>query len=98
MTADEIVTDIRAVLEEERSAVRRLDAQGVVRTTATKATLFARLQDTAKTGSPEDKQAIARALKTLREDLRYNLILLAHARDTLREVVEITRPRIEAKL
>lgn len=99
MTAEELLRTMRAALAEEREGIRRLDADAVARATAAKESVLAQLQN----AKPEDRAALHGALAELKVELRRNLILLAHARDFLREAVELcSRPggrvRLQAKL
>jgi hypothetical protein len=99
MTADELLRTMRAALSEERDAIRRLDADGVARATAAKERVLKDLQS----ALPTDKDPLMSALRELKVELRQNLVLLAHARDAIREAIELcappkARPRLSAKL
>lgn len=95
MTADELLTQMRGALESERSAIRRLDAKAVIDASVTKEKILQAVQD----APPADRPALVSALGELKTELRRNLVLLAHARDYLREAVELLdRGRLEAKL
>lgn len=99
MTADELLLTMRAALAEERDAIRRLDAGGVARATSAKERVLKDL----KNAPPEDKGALMAALGELKVELRRNLVLLAHARDSIRDAIELcapvnARPRLQAKL
>lgn len=88
MTPDSLLEDLRAVLATERDAIRRLDSSAIVAAQETKEALLARVVD----ASDDDKPALCMALGTLREDLKRNLVLLAHARDFVREAIDNGRP------
>ena len=95
MNAEQLVTDMRAALAAERDAIRRLDVQAVNEAAATKEKLLGTLKD----APASDRAALVAALGELKMDLRRNLVLLAHARDYLRETVELFgKGRLDAKL
>ncbi len=98
MTADELLQSMRSALEDERAAIRRLDAQAVTQASVRKERILERVRDAPASERP---QMIA-ALKELKTELRRNLVLLAHARDCLRQAIEYCGPtgrgRLEAKL
>lgn len=85
MDATSLVTELRALLESEREAIRRLDAARVEEI----ATEKQRLVDAIATVQPEPLIA---ALRELVHDLRRNAVLLAHARDCLRDVIAAAAP------
>jgi len=95
MTADELVATMRAALESERDAIRHLDADAVNAAAAAKEKVLDALKD----APASERPALVAALGELRGELRRNLVLLAHARDYLRETAELFgRGRLEAKL
>ena len=89
--ADNWLTRIRAVLAAERMAIRTLDAKTVEEAAQVKADLLAELTGTKTTD--EDKKALHEALAQVREELKRNLVLLAHARDTVREAINRAQPK-----
>ncbi|MBX3258132.1 MAG: hypothetical protein KIS78_12240 [Labilithrix sp.] len=98
MTADELLSAMRAALEAEREAIRRLDGDAVTQAAAVKEEILRGVH-----GAPAaERPALVAALKELKIELRRNLLLLAHARDYLREAIELCHPtgrgRLEAKL
>ncbi|MBX3196720.1 MAG: hypothetical protein KF850_24380 [Labilithrix sp.] len=98
MTADELLSTMRAALEAEREAIRRLDGAAVTEAAAAKEKILLGVH-----GAPaSERPALVAALKELKIELRRNLLLLAHARDYVREAIELCHPsgrgRLEAKL
>jgi hypothetical protein len=83
MTTDEALTALEQLLRDERRAVVRLDAVCVERIAEEKQALMAALRDA---NPPLDRKGRAR-LRTLRASLYENALLLAHARDCLRDVL-----------
>jgi hypothetical protein len=99
MGPDELLRTMRAALAEERDALRRLDVEGVTRATAAKERVLARMLET----PPAERPPLIAALAELKNELRQNLVLLAHARDSVRDAIEVVakkcpRPRLTAKL
>jgi hypothetical protein len=99
MTPDELLQTMREVLEQERDGIRRLDASAVTKATDRKEEIMKNLLD----APPAERAPLIAALGELRNDLRRNLVLLAHARDYLRDAVTLCkmpggRGRLEAKL
>ena len=98
MTAEEMIKTMQTILRDERDAIRRLDAAAVGRATSAKETLLKDFRAT-----PEgDRADLAAALREIKPDLQRNLILLTHARDCLRDVIDTChttrRGRLDAKL
>lgn len=99
MTPDELTRTMREVLEQERDGIRRLDVVAVTEATSRKEEIIKSLIE----APPEERAPLVAALGELRNDLRRNLVLLAHARDYLRDAVTLCkmpggRGRLEAKL
>src|SRR5512142_3093867 len=98
MTADKLVAAMRAVLEEEREAIRTLDAEAVLAASSVKEDILRRLQLT----PPAERGALREALTELKGELKRNLVLLAHARAIVRDAIATcgkpTRGRLDAKL
>lgn len=99
MTPDELIQTMREVLEQERDGIRRLDAAAVTTATERKEQIMKTLLDTPAT----ERVPLISALGELRNELRRNLVLLAHARDYFRDAVTLckspgARGRLEAKL
>jgi hypothetical protein len=87
--ATDTVASLLAVLDEERAAIRRLDATAVGAAARTKESLA----QTLTALSPADLAPIAGDMARLRAELRRNGVLLAHARACLKEVTEISAAR-----
>jgi hypothetical protein len=81
--------ELRAVLEAERDAIRRLDSERIMEASRSKEALVAIVAGAAE---PE-RTPLLHALAELRVDLKRNLVLLAHARDFVRDAVELARVR-----
>jgi hypothetical protein len=99
ITAEELLRSMRAALEEERDGIRRLDSEAVTRANGAKEKILAQMRN----APPSERAALVSALRELKGELRRNLVLLAHARDYLRDAVALCtspgkRPRLEAKL
>lgn len=82
------LAQLRKLLEDERSAIRDLDAATILGLAESKESLLARLKAQSAAG---ESGAITEGLRTLMPDLRQNLVLLAHARDCLRDALEAVR-------
>lgn len=89
MNAEELLTQMRAVLATERDAIRRLDSATVAESAKKKEALLAAVSG----ATDADKPALVQALAAVREDLKRNLVLLAHARDCVKEAITIATPR-----
>jgi hypothetical protein len=83
MSADEILAEFKIVLADERAAIRKADAKGVLLTAAKKENLAAALVDCGAWTNSE----LLDGLTKLVEELRTNGVLLAHARDILRDAI-----------
>ena len=99
MTSEELLCTMRRALADERDAIRRLDTEALTKATAVKESALKVVMD----APVAERIVLAKALAELKVDLRRNLVLLAHARDYLRDAIQIfgprgTRPRLEAKL
>lgn len=90
VTSDNWLAEMRRVLEEERNAIRRVDAKRVEEAARAKEALLAAIT----TGSPSeaDKKTMLEGLAEVREELKRNLVLLVHARDCVREAITRGRP------
>jgi hypothetical protein len=87
VSVEEIVLRLERLLEEERAAIRALDGSSIERTAREKESLANELR-----ASPRDELARqALLLRELSANLRRNAILLAHARDLLRDVLAAAR-------
>lgn len=82
MTAEQMFDRIGLLLEDERLAIRRLDGDGVRRIAEEKADLFLAIRDAVR-----EDESHAGAFRELAGALRRNAVLLAHARDCLRDVL-----------
>lgn len=100
MNAKDFHAEMRRVLAEERDAIRRLDVKGVTAAGIAKEQLL----KSAMSPPPEERKELATALHDLKGELRRNLVLLAHARDYLRDAITLCtqpksgRPRLQASL
>lgn len=100
MTAEEFLVQMRRVLTEERDAIRHLDVKSVAAAGVAKEEIL----KAAVQAATEDRKAFAAALAELKGELRRNLVLLAHARDYLRDAITLctqqkpSRPRLQASL
>jgi len=94
MQVEEIVQKLDRLLEEERAAIRALDGASLDRTAREKESLAEALR-----ASPRaDLLRQAPAVKRLSTSLRRNAVLLVHARDALRDVLEAARTRVSRKV
>lgn len=82
MPPEQALDRIEQLLDEERAALRRLDAARVDALTDEKTSLVLGLQD----GLP-GRADLAPRLRAMAAGLRRNAVLLAHARDCLRDVL-----------
>jgi hypothetical protein len=89
MSPDQLLSELRAVLANERIAIRKLDSKTVIEAALAKTVLLAEV--TKATG--EERQALLGALALVRDDLKRNLLLLAHARDCVREALACATPQ-----
>lgn len=94
MHIEEIVQRFDRLLEEERAAIRALDTSQLDRTAEEKA----KLADALRSANRDDLKREAASVKRLSMSLRRNAILLVHARDSLRDVLEAARPRMSKKV
>lgn len=101
MSPAEFLVAMKSVLADERLAIRKLDVKGVTAAGQRKEELLKSMMN-----APEgEKKALAAALMELKVELRRNLVLLAHARDYLRDAITLctqtkqaARPRLQASL
>ncbi|HZU82669.1 MAG TPA: hypothetical protein VE987_07125 [Polyangiaceae bacterium] len=84
MTADAI-GELEQLLRDEREAIRRLDGARVLAHAERKEAIVASLR-----GADLSTEDAAR-LRALAPALRHNSVLLAHARDVLRDAIAATR-------
>ncbi|MBX3220515.1 MAG: hypothetical protein KF795_08360 [Labilithrix sp.] len=98
MTAEELLRTMRDALASEREAIRRLDGRAVTEAASAKEKILAGVN----AAPASERPALLAALRELRIELRRNLLLLAHARDSLREAIELCHPtgrgRLDARL
>jgi len=80
MTEDSALSRLETVVRAEREAIGKLDSAAVLQFTEEKRALLEELTRELPRGSIERLQA-------LRRDLQHNLILLAHARDLVRDAL-----------
>lgn len=88
-SVEQTIEGLLAVLEEERRAIRRIDARAVEETARRKEALAAELGE----HTPAELAGHAKSITQLRSELRRNGILLAHARSCLQQAVELLHPR-----
>ncbi len=81
----EVLAELEQLLEDEREAIRRLDGQRVLALAGRKQALFAMLCESPQSLSHD---AVVR-LQALMPQLRRNGVLLAHARNILRDAATI---------
>jgi len=86
--ADDAIAELEQLLREERDAIRRLDGARVLAYAQRKEAIVARLRGGAGSLGPD---AMAR-FRALAPALRHNGVLLAHARDVLRDALCAARP------
>ena len=84
---ERILAELEQVVGEEREAIRRLDGSRVLEFATRKQALVAELCQHRATMSPE----CVKRLRLLVPRLRQNGILLAHARNVLRDAVAVMR-------
>jgi flagellar biosynthesis/type III secretory pathway chaperone len=85
LTADTIFDRFETLLDEERVALRVLDGQRVSAIADEKTELIEQLQQTDVT----ERADLTPRLRDLSASLRRNAVLLAHARDCLRDVLSV---------
>ena len=83
MSADEILAEFKVVLAEERAAIRKANAKAVLEAATKKEQLAA---DLVACGA-WTKSELLDGLSALVDELRNNGVLLAHARDCLRDAI-----------
>ena len=85
------LTELEQLLREEREAIRRLDGAAVLVFAERKEAIMRGLQKNgAASLSPDD----AARLRSLTPMLRHNSVLLAHARDVLRDALVAVRAQV----
>jgi len=82
------IGQLRALLHEERDAIRRLDSASILAAAERKQSLLADLQAHIAAGLGA---IVVDALRELMPLLRQNLVLLAHARDCVRDAIDASR-------
>lgn len=75
MTKDLLLETLRAILIEERDAIRRLDSDGMDRASDAKESVLGELHSVPH----EDRGPLIEALAELQPELRHNMILFTHA-------------------
>ena len=101
MSSQEFLAAMKVVLAEERQALRRLDAHAVTQASARKEELLKSVMNL----PASERESLVAALAEVKVELRRNLVLLAHARDYLRDAIALcthikpaARPRLQASL
>ena len=100
MSPEGFLVQMRTALQDERDAIRRLDVKAVTAAGIAKEQILKSVMD----APAEHRKALAGALFELKGELRRNLVLLAHARDYLRDALTLCthqkpgRPRLQASL
>jgi hypothetical protein len=84
-----VLDELEALLTEEREAIRRLDGDRVLQYSGRKKELVSTLQARRAEVTPD----AARRFRALASSLRHNGILLAHARNVLRDSVAVLARR-----
>lgn len=88
---DEVARLLRSLLDAERAAIRTRSSEAILKTAEQKEALLQTLQRHAAAGQGP---AVRDALRELVPALRQNLVLLAHARDCLRDAIEAVRGEV----
>lgn len=88
---DEAVRLLRSTLDAERAAIRTRSSEAILKTAEQKEALLDALKRHAAAGQGP---AVRDALRELVPALRQNLVLLAHARDCLRDAIEAVRGEV----
>lgn len=83
MTAGELVQAMRALLSAERKAIRRLDSAAVEQSSQAKEALLAEVLR----ADPSERAPLLEGLALVHAELTRNLVLLAHARDCMRDAI-----------
>jgi hypothetical protein len=86
VTAD--ILRLRELIDHERKVIRTRDSAAILQTAEQKEAILASLKRHAEGGHG---QAVKDGLRDLVPALRQNLVLLAHARDCLRDAIESVR-------
>jgi hypothetical protein len=94
MMSEDAITELDQLLRDERQAIRRLDGASVLSYAERKEALVASLRNGGAGLSPEN----ATRLRALAPALRHNSVLLAHARDVLRDAIAATRAEVGAPM
>jgi hypothetical protein len=81
--SNDAITELEQLLRDEREAIRQLDSARVLSYAERKEALVGSLKQGGKTLSEEN----ATRLRALAPALRHNSVLLAHARDVLRDAL-----------
>lgn len=89
MAPDALLGELRAVLVAERDAIRRLDSAAIVTASQSKEALLAIVTSAGEA----ERTPMLEALAQVRGELKRNLVLLAHARDVVRDAVARSRPQ-----
>lgn len=89
MDSDAII-ELEQLLREEREAIRQLDGARVLGYATRKESIIRGLQQ----GTTTLSAASAARLRALAPALRHNSVLLAHARDVLRDALVVARANI----
>lgn len=88
MNAVAALAELHSVLDRERAAIRRMDSAAVDACTTEKAPLFEAVSVAARAGAIRQGE-----LRQLQVELRRNGVLLAFARDCVRDVLGIGTPK-----
>lgn len=86
---------LRDLIEQERQVIRTRDSAAILAMAEQKEAVLASLKKHAEDGQ---SQAVREGLKDLAPALRQNLVLLAHARDCLRDAIETLRGEVMSPL
>lgn len=88
----DLVAALKTALATEREALRKLDAKAVAEIAVEKQRLVTAIEG----ADAATKKALAKELGSIRDELRRNLILLAYARDYIRDAIAAVRPQGQA--
>ncbi len=90
MTPEDLLDQIEALLAEERVAIRQLDGRAIDEAATRKEALFSELRRSGAAG----RKDLAPRLHALIPSLRRNIVLLAHARNCLHDVLVAFRGEV----
>lgn len=95
MTTGEILTELEGLIRDERKAIVAFDGETVARLADRKEHLLAEL---AKSDTQVDLRVDRQRFLSVAAELRHNGILLAHARDCLKEAIDVVKKPLNVRL